>query len=310
MSSVLHQIVIEATNLAPSTRNKYLRDLNAWVKFAGHDPSGWNRRRAQAFYKQLLERMKPQSANRVMASLEYATKWWAAQEENPALNFVLVQKAKPAEVETKQALTIEQARKLLDTCDVTTPTGIRDLSMIIVGLETGMRSISLRSMTVEHSFLNGDAKTGYPTARVLMKGRGNERVAVPISDAAIATINRWYQWMEESRARPKGPVFRPLVKTGEGHVTSPTPLGSSSIHKIISERGKLAGIDLSPHVFRHTYVTWRLEAKFSPIEIASVTAHQLRELGALGEYADPIALGRKMRDSTPAWLASYVRARL
>ena len=79
---------------------------------------------------------------------------------------------------------------------------------------------------------------------------------------------------------------------------------------LIDRRGQKAGLKLSPHVFRHTFVTWRLESGYSPHEVAAVTHHKLRELGALGEYVSPIVVGDKMRSSTPAWLRSWVRSRL
>lgn len=315
--SVLHEVVENATNLAPKTRERYLRDLNHWIKFAGEDPHKWDRKRAQAFYASLLKSgMKPQSANRLMASLRYAAKWWSIQEEDPTLNFPIVQEAKPSAVEAKLALSQDQATAILSTCRYveTDPIDLRDFAMMVLGLETGMRQMSLRSMTIEHSFLYGDAKTGYPTAHVHMKGSGRDRVAVPISDTALAPLSRWIGWLEAVQSR-HGAIFRRLIKrrSPDGgrhyHLPGPDALSESAMHKIFSERGKLVGIDISPHVFRHTFVTWRMEAGYQPHEVASVTGHKIRELGALGEYIDPISVGRKMRESTPEWLTALIASK-
>lgn len=325
--SVLHEIVSNATNIAPSTKNKYLRDLNAWIEYAGDDPRGWTRRAAQGFYASLLDRMKPQSANRLMASIEFASRWWAVQEDNPALDFAKVMKAKEGEREDKIALTEKQARALLNTCwtptgagkngyGATLPIDLRDFAMMVVGLETGMRRMSLRSMAFEHTFLDGDAKTGYPTARVLMKGHGNDRVFVPLSDTAIMALRPWINWLGTATHRgvklpTTGPIFMALARSTDGHrighKPSKTAISENAIHKIIVERGKMAGVALSPHVFRHTFVTWRLDADWPPHEISAITAHKIGNIGVMGEYAKREVIGGKIRNSTPAWLAELVR---
>ena len=310
-TTILHQIVANSTNLARSTRDKYRRDLDAWVEFAGSNPKGWTRRKAQAFYSYLLEQgLKPQSANRLLSSVHYAARWWAIQEDDPSLNFAIVQKAKPVLKTQKQVLTMDQTVQLLNTCyPANDPNDARDFALIITGLETGMRQMSLRSMLFEKCFFSGDTQTGYPTARVIIKGHGDERVPVPLSDTAIDAIEYWrVRWLGPRYKR--GPVFQAGNKSPDGFTPSGRPLGPSTIWMLIDRRGQKAGLKLSPHVFRHTFVTWRLESGYSPHEVAAVTHHKLRELGALGEYVSPIFVGDKMRGSTPAWLRSWVRSRL
>lgn len=318
-TSALHEVVANATNIVDSTKSKYLRDLDQWVDFAGTDPKGWTRKKAQAFYAGLLKRIKPQSANRLMATIRFAAKWYAVQEGNEAVgNFAIVQEAKPNQVGHKQALTAEQAKLILDSCRYieTDPVDCRDFAMIVLGLETGMRRMSVRSMTVEHTFLRGEARTGYPIARVLMKGTGNERVAVPLSDTVVRCLDRWLKTLQPGA---RGPVFQALAKhriekPGKGeqtiHRASGQALSESAINKIIVDRTEKAGIRISPHVFRHTYVTWRMEAGYTPHQVAAVTGHKLTELGALGQYIDPKSVGALMRASTPDWLEAYVKSRL
>ncbi len=316
-TSVLHTVVTNATNLSPNTRDKYLRDLNAWIAFAGSDPRGWTKRKAQAFYADLLKRMKSQSANRLMSSVRFAARWWAIQEDNPDLNFAVVQEAKATLKDSKQALTEEQATAILDTCrylDVS-PIDLRDFAMLVTALDTGMRRMSLQSMRWEWCFLDGDAM-GFPTARVLMKGTQEARVAVPMSQTVIVSLKTWASALDTQRSYHRsGPVFQALPKQRKSdgntyHVPSTKQLSEAAIHKIIADRGKLAGIELSPHVFRHTFVTWRFQAGYVAHEISAVTHHKLRELGAMAEYIDPIASAKKMCTSTPPWLAAYVARRL
>src|SRR5262249_50591289 len=113
MTTPLHDIVEHAPDLVPATRAKYARDLNQWVAFAGVDPNGWTRARAQEFYQSLLERgLQVQSANRVMASIRYASKWWAHREMRPELDFGVVRLAKEHVEKKRHALSREQAELL------------------------------------------------------------------------------------------------------------------------------------------------------------------------------------------------------
>lgn len=307
--STLHEVVENATNIAPATKNKYLRDLNAWVKFAGKDPRNWTRKRAQNFYADLLRTLKSQSANRIMASLRFAVKWWAIQEDDPTLNFAIVQLAKNGLPEPKYALIRPQVIGLLDSCEnlETDPVDARDFALMVTALETGMRSMSLRSMVFEHCFFGGEAHAGYPTVRVHLKGSGRDRVAIPISDTAISAYDHWLAWL----GQPRGPVFRAIAEdASQGHRPGPNAVSSAGLHKIIAGRGELIKLSLSPHVFRHTFVTWRLDAGFMPHEVSAVTHHTVPGMGAMGGYVDEVLVGAKMRASTPEWLAEYVATRV
>lgn len=306
LASELHTIVAEAPDLAPSTRDKYLRDLNAFVEFAGADPADWTPSVAQAFYGHLLKQMKPQSANRLMASVAYASKWWAHYQKRAELDFAHIRKGKSQGRAVREQLTMEDTLALLGTCDGS-PVGRRDFAIMVLGLETGMRRMSLAAVKVENF-----ADKPYPSVRVPMKGRGIDLVPVPLSDTARLAIEPWASWL----AIRKGYLFRALTrrlgrngfeylvdrKGNEG-------LSESTIYKMIQRRGASVGLNVHPHLFRHTFVTWRTNAGFGPHEVAAVTGHSLN-IGALGHYIDLQAIGEKMRTSTPAWLAEFVRRRV
>lgn len=300
--SILHEIVERSPELAESTRDKYLRDLDAWITFAGAEPSGWTRERAQAFYAELLGRMKPQSANRLMASVQYAARWYATNASRPELNFAVVPMSPvhAGDRAERHALEHEAAEAMLrKTFEDPTPLAIRDRALIVVGLETGMRLMSLRSMRLDgiHDRL------GYPAALVQMKGQGKSEIPVPLSDTALKALDAWRQYLKISR----GPVFRGLTKrlgAREARWTvNPTALSETAIQKIVAARSNAAGIGhVHPHMFRHTFVTWRASAGLAPHEVASITGHKIAGLGAIAGYLDMGAIARKVRESTPEWL--------
>jgi len=311
--SLLHEIVRNGRDLAAGTKARYARDINEWIAFAGEDPAAWTRARAEEFYTMLLTRMKPRSANRLMASLRYAANWWATRENKPELDFTKIQRAKSRERSTRRSLDAAQATALLMTCRKTQgPLDLRDFAMFVVGLETGMRQMSIAGMTVETTLVDpSKSPVGYPIALVPMKGTEGNRVQVPLSDTAIKALEPWLAWLYDHKAK-KGPIFRSLQRrlTSGGqniHAAGATPLTAAGIQKILAGRGDDAGIGhVHPHMFRHTFITWRIEAGMLPHEIAAITGHTIPGLGAMAGYIDLRTVGQKARMATPAWLKALV----
>jgi site-specific recombinase XerD len=315
--SLLHDIVLKSPNLAPGSREKYARDLDAWIAFASADPQRWTRQCAQDFYTHLIgERgLRPQSANRLMASVRFASRWWALRENRPDLDFALIQPAKPANHLDKRALTDVEAQRILATCDHS-PLGRRDCALLVLGLETGMRRMSMASARIEGTVLGPSVVRGvtipYPTISVLVKGHGEERTPIPLSDTATMALGPWRKWLLAHDRSGKGPLFRGMVKgiADDGrnsYSIGTTTISDSGIQKIIHRHAIAAGLQhANPHMFRHTFITWRTAAGLRFHEIAAITGHTLPKLGALADYVDPIAIGEKARLATPSWLTAWV----
>jgi integrase len=312
VNTILHDIVRTSPELAKQTREKYLRDLDAWITFAGSDPKNWTRYKAQEFYTGLLDRMQPQSANRLMASLHYASSWWAKKENRPELHFAVVQKADGKGKQQRYALTADDAQKLLDTCKGDSPIDLRDRALMVTGLETGMRRMSLIGMNIDTIKMSRD---GYPVAPVPIKGSGDELFPVPLSDATMSAIEPWRAWLRNRKVN-RGPLFRSLTRkiTGQGRLTytvGDTPLSESAIYKIVTHRAAQANLEnIHPHIFRHTFITWRMQGGLAPYQIAAITGHKLSGvagMGGLASYVDVSRVGDEARQSTPPWLTKLVR---
>jgi integrase len=316
--TILHQIVRDAPDLAPATKKVFLSDLDAWTAFAGDDPSRWTRARAQEFYSSLLSRMKSQSANRLMATLTYAASWWAKREQNEKLNFAVIQKAPPEETEGRSALTDGQAQALLRVASradlperaqlLQRPWALRDTALVVVGLETGMRRMSMQTMLIEKTGVH--PKLGYEVTEVRLKGqRAPARYPVPLSESAVAALTPWLQFLAQ-KGIEKGAVWRRLTKRVKG-VEVGKGLSAQSIFDIVVKLGGEAGIEhLTPHIFRHTFISWRLAAGWTPQQVAAVTGHQLPrtlnvaniDIGAMSHYADPKVFAPTISTATPSWL--------
>lgn len=297
-TSALHLVVKHAPDLAASSRDRYMRDLNAWIAFAGDSPANWTIPTAQRYYAHLLETMKPQSATRMYASLQYAAKWWANELHQPHLNFTLIRMAPSEGAEERHELSPADAIKLLSTCDGSVA-GVRDFALMVVGFETGMRRMSLSDMAIERTEV-------YPGwASVKTKGSRSDRYRVVLSDTACAALAPWAVKLTAKR----GPVFRPITigvgPHGRGAYIQPREMSGSAIHQMVAKRGERVGVTMFPHLFRHSYASWRAAAGHAPHAIAAVTGHSL-DVGALGGYLSKEALAETMRHTTPPWLAEAV----
>lgn len=319
--SELHEIIKRSRGLAPLTKRHYLGDIDQWIEFAGENPIGWTRARAQEFYDYLLDvrKLRPQSANRVIASLQFASKWYAHFQNRPEADFAYVQRAKAHKFDEKRALRQDEATKLLLSIKhaEAQPADLRDFAIIVTLLETGMRKMSLVSMSIERTLIDAErlaaTRTAYPLAWVRVKGAGNEDVSVPLSDTAIAALTPWRVWLA-MRGITKGPLFRGLGdKMGpRGPITTAakTKLTLNAINKLLDRRAAAAGIGhIYPHQFRHTFVTWRMMDGLLPHEVAAFTGHAVRNMGAMEGYIDNTMIALKVRNSTPGWLRELVEMR-
>lgn len=315
--SELHEIIRKARSIAPTTREHYLSSIDQWIRFAGDDAGNWTRIKAQEFYDHLIDvqKLRPQSANVVLAALQFASKWRAHYANKPELDFAFVQKTKGYDYDEKRALEREEIEPLLrPLLGSTEPAAMRDLAILVVLLETGMRKMSLVSMSLDRTLIDPErlkaTRTKYPMTWVRMKGHGTQDVAVPLSDVTCAAINAWINWLA-TRGLTKGPLFRGLdEKMGpRGPITTAarTPLHEDAINKMLNRRAASAGIGhIYPHQFRHTFVTWRLAAGLAPHEVAAITGHVVRGMGEMQGYMDKTVIAQKVRNSTPEWLRALV----
>lgn len=309
----LHDILTRG-RFAPMTRKKYENVLDLWIEFAGTSPRNWTRMRAQEFYSMLRSRMQANSANVYMASLKYVSKWYSTLHDKPSYDFATIQTEEPSDAEkrggVRSALTEADAEKLIRTCDKLSPLDRRDLALIVMGLETGMRRKSLAGANVDKI----GTPNGYPSIVVPIKGRGGDATyCVPLSDTTIAAMTPWRAWLHEHKVN-RGPLFRRLIpeftrKNKRAYLVGDDGISEVMIAKVITARAKLAKIQhVHPHLLRHTFITWREIANYRPEQIASITGHKQSSEGFSGikTYFDMAAIGATVRNSTPTWLVGLV----
>ena len=135
-----------------------------------------------------------------------------------------------------EILTRDEARALLATPNRHYPTGQRDLCMIKLMLNAGLRSSEVLGLT----WRDVDLHTGRLTVR---RGKGDKDRQVWVSEPTLELMRAW-------RVRaPQSPYCFPTLKG--------TLIYGQALRQMMKRRGAKAGIakDVHPHMLRHTYAT-------------------------------------------------------
>jgi integrase/recombinase XerD len=143
-------------------------------------------------------------------------------------------------------LTPEEVDRLLESPDLTTPTGLRNRAILEVLYATGMRVSELTGLTLQQ--LNAEA--GF----VLVMGKGSKERVVPLGEEALEWVRRYRQ---DSRPLLLGErASHALFVTARGGA-----LSRQMVWVLIGRCARTAGITkrLSPHTLRHSFATHLLE---------------------------------------------------
>jgi len=210
----------------------------------------------QAIRATLVETYAPATANRHMAALRGVLKeawrlgYITAEEYQRAID------VKPIKGERQLAgryLEESAVEQLIDTC---TNRGnlvdIRDAAIIGVLYVTGVRRDELVSVNLED----------YDNRSIRVIGKGNKERIVPLNDQLRELVERWLA----IRGDRPGALFTPINKHER--------LTTQAIYSMLKRRGKTVGItELSPHDFRHTFISNLFDAGVDISTIAALAGH-------------------------------------
>lgn len=232
---------LRARNLSDSTLSVYLtaaRDLESWL-LTETDVRSWDqvtRAHLETWIGHLLDTASASTASNRYRAVQQLFKWLLEDEEietNPMARMT------PPKLEEKLVpiLSDEQIKALLKTCAGNDFVNRRDLAILRLFLATGVRLAEITGLNAE------DIDHDERTAVVVGKGR---RARVVRFDAETARVLDRY---ERIRARDKH-AARPELWLGE---KSRGPLSSNGIYQMVTRRGDQIGVELHPHMFRHTF---------------------------------------------------------
>ncbi|GAB6159324.1 tyrosine recombinase [Desulfotomaculum varum] len=258
---------------ARSTLDAYRKDIAYFAKWymdmSDKEPHPWDITsidlREYQGYMQNIQGLKPATVNRRMAALEKYIKWAYGKgyvDRLPAFpKTIREQKAPPKALER-----VEQNRLLRE---VERRGKARDVALIRILMSCGLRvgeAISIRL---------ADINIGERHGSVTVRGKGNKYREVPVPPEARRAIREWLE--ERVKRHPDSEWLFPNRKGG--HITA------RYIERMVKNIGKFAGLDIHPHVLRHTAATNMVRTGADLVTVAQILGHA--DLNTTAIYTKP-----------------------
>lgn len=208
---------------------------------------------------------KPQSRNVRLSAIHSFFEYVAFLEpaHSGLIQRVLAIPQKRCDRDIVDFLTPEEEEALLKAPDRSTWLGQRNYTLLLAGIETGLRVSELVRLCPEHMVLG----TG---PHVRCKGKGRKERCVPLTQDAVVVLK---EWSEGQCEHPSQPLFH---KRGGGS------LSRDAIERIVTKHvakaadacPSLKEKRVSPHVLRHTYAMKQRRSGESIEMIALMLGHE------------------------------------
>jgi integrase/recombinase XerC len=238
---------LRARNLAKRTIETYVDSadqLAAWLAEPERAVRTWSavtRDHVSDFITHLIETRSASTASVRYRALQQLFNWLVAEEE---IDVSPMAKMTPPLVPEKPVpvLTDDQLRALLASCKGRDFRDRRDMAMIRLFADTGLRLDELTQLRVDDVDLDDQV--------AVVLGKGRRPRAVPFGVKTTQALDRYIRARAHHNRAGEPPLW-----LGDNNKQPMTPNG---VRQAIYRRGEQAGItDLHPHMLRHTFAhTW------------------------------------------------------
>lgn len=171
-----------------------------------------------------------------------------------------------------------------------TPAGPRDATIIALMAGCGLR----RDEVVKLDLDDYDPESG----SLKVRGKGRKERLVWLVNGSGRAMHDWL----ELRGRESGPLFWPVNKSGkiikqyDPETDDPQRMSNQAVYNLLSKRAEEAGVRLTPHDLRRTFITAALDAGADPLTVAKIVGHAsvntTLRYDRRGEGAKQEAIGR------------------
>ncbi|MDW8052800.1 MAG: tyrosine recombinase XerC [Armatimonadota bacterium] len=244
---------------SPHTVKAYATDLAQFVEYALsaglEQVEHLNARLVRSWFT-TLEATSPSTRARKLYCLRAFFKFcramhWLTHDPSAEVAFPMLRRRLP------KFLTIAQAEQLMQQPELEQqsepmqqpqpkqhPLRLRDRAILELLYATGLRVSELVSLDVQSLDLEQSA--------IQVRGKGGRMRLVLFGRAAQEALVDYLQYARPRLLNPHKPT-RALFLNAQG-----TRLTPRSVHRLVKRYGKQIGVDISPHVLRHTFATHML----------------------------------------------------
>lgn len=223
----------------------------------------------------------PQNINAHLAALRFYSREQAKAGQMTIEQAESVCQVEGAKVKGRKLgnwLSIEEAEKLLNAPDVSTPLGLRDRAILALLIGAGLRRSEVVSLQVKHferrTVTDEDGRAAKRWMLVGITGKHSRTRNIPVADWVKALMDQW-----TARASiTSGYLFRPVSWSEKKFWLKDEPLDAATLFYIVkrhgwqAERGQIA-----PHDLRRTFARLAYEgaAPLAQIQLALGHANQV-----------------------------------
>ncbi|SDL14130.1 Site-specific recombinase XerD [Nocardioides sp. YR527] len=265
-------LALEAENKSPRTLENYSYGpirLAEWLDAQDRpdDPREVTSDDVTAYVVDVTRRLSAQSARSHFLGIKSFFSWCRTEDEVDTDPTATLKQPNPA-AGTIQVLKPDQIKALIGTCsDPRSFQDVRDLAMMMFLGDNGCRLSGLVSMTVDGTDLRDRV------AHVVTKGR--KELDLPFGASTARALDRYLRMRRRQNYAEREWFW--LGTTGKGRLTG------NGAYQAIRKRGRKVGIDLHPHVFRHTFADSWLRAGGGEGDLMQIAGWDSRQM--LTRYA-------------------------
>jgi site-specific recombinase XerD len=257
------------------TERAYRRALEAFAEWLAGEPITYDA--VTKYRAHLVSKKKtPQNINQQLNAIRFYARNLAERGEMLAVDAETVCKVKGLKVKGRKLgkwLSVEEAEKILNTPDTSTPLGLRDRAILGLLIGAGLRRSEVASLQYQHI-----EKRAGRWMLVGVAGKHGRTRNIPIADWVKALIDVWAKCAKIE----SGHLFRAVYRRASDQRIrlEPTPLTPSAIFYIVERYGERAQLRLAPHDCRRTFARLAFEGDAPVAQIQITLGHANQVINA------------------------------